>query len=99
MGKSERVPRHRPGWLPHGVADQSVHAAVIPEQRGSARFAADTSCAEGCRDQRDGVMHALSEHARFILNRMEPDRLYEAQDLRAFVLDTSVERLRDIMHE
>jgi hypothetical protein len=44
-------------------------------------------------------MHALSEHARFILNRMEPDRLYEAQDLRAFVLDTSVERLRDIMHE
>ena len=44
-------------------------------------------------------MHALSEYARFILDRMEPDRRYEPHDLREFVLDTSIEHLRDIMHE
>jgi hypothetical protein len=44
-------------------------------------------------------MDALSESARFILDRMEPDRLYAAQDLRAFRLDTTVEQLREIMHE
>jgi hypothetical protein len=44
-------------------------------------------------------MHALSEYARFILDRMEPGRRYEPQDLRAFVLDTSIEHLREIMHE
>jgi hypothetical protein len=44
-------------------------------------------------------MHALSEYARFILDRMEPDRRYEPQDLRAFVLDTSIEHLHEIMHE
>jgi hypothetical protein len=30
---------------------------------------------------------------------MEADRQYEPQDLRAFVPDTSVERLREVMHE
>jgi hypothetical protein len=44
-------------------------------------------------------MHPLSEYARFILDRMEPDRRYEPQHLRAFVPDASVERLREIMHE
>lgn len=44
-------------------------------------------------------MHPLSEHARFILDRMDPDRLYEPEDLRTFVPDNSVERLREIMHE
>jgi len=44
-------------------------------------------------------MHPLSEHASFILHRMEPDRLYEPQDLRAFFPETSVERLREVMHE
>ena len=44
-------------------------------------------------------MHPLSEYARVILDRMEPDRRYEPQDLRAFVPDTSNERLREIMHE
>ena len=44
-------------------------------------------------------MHGLSQYARFILDRMEPDRRYEPQDLRAFVLDTSIEHLREIMHE
>ena len=49
---------------------------------------------------RDVVMHhPLSEDARFILDHMEPDRRYEPQELRAFVPDTSVERLREIMHE
>ena len=44
-------------------------------------------------------MHPLTERARVILDRMEPDRRYEPQDLRAFVPDTSNERLREIMHE
>jgi hypothetical protein len=44
-------------------------------------------------------MHALSKTARFILDRMEPDRRYEALDLRAFVPDASAENLREVMHE
>ena len=44
-------------------------------------------------------MHALSEYASFILDRMEPDRRYEPPDLRVFILDTSIEHLREIMHE
>jgi hypothetical protein len=44
-------------------------------------------------------MHPLSESARFILDQMEPDRRYDPQDLRALVPDTSVEGLREIMHE
>ena len=44
-------------------------------------------------------MHALGKDARFIPDRMEPDRRYEALDLRAFVPDTSAERLREMMHE
>ena len=44
-------------------------------------------------------MHVLSKVARFVLDRMEPDRCYEALDLRAFVPDASAERLREIMHE
>ena len=44
-------------------------------------------------------MHPLSEYAGFILDRMEPDRRYEPQQLRAFLPDASVERLREIMHE
>jgi hypothetical protein len=44
-------------------------------------------------------MHPLSKYASFILERMEPDRRYEPQDLRAFVPGASTERLREIMHE
>ena len=44
-------------------------------------------------------MQALSTLARFILDRMEPDRHYEALDLRAFVRDASAERLAEAMHE
>ena len=44
-------------------------------------------------------MHPSSEYASFILDRMEPDRRYEPQDLRAFVPDSSIEQLREIMHE
>ena len=44
-------------------------------------------------------MHPLSEYATFILDQMEPDRRYEPQDLRAFVPETSVERLREVLHE
>ena len=44
-------------------------------------------------------MHALSNVARFILDRMEPDRRYEALDLRTFVPDASAEQLQEVMHE
>jgi len=44
-------------------------------------------------------MGHLSEHATFILESMEPDRLYKPADLRAFLPDASVEVLREIMHE
>jgi hypothetical protein len=44
-------------------------------------------------------MHPLSEHAKFILNQMDEDRLYEPEELRPFVPDGSVEWLREIMHE
>lgn len=44
-------------------------------------------------------MYALSKDARFILDRMEPDRCYESLDLRAFVPDASAEGLRAVMHE
>ena len=45
------------------------------------------------------AMHALSKDARFILDRMEPDRCYEALGLRALVPDVSAEGLREVMHE
>jgi hypothetical protein len=41
----------------------------------------------------------LSEYASFILDRMEPERRYEPEDLRAFVPGASPERLRELMHE
>lgn len=44
-------------------------------------------------------MHPLSEIARMILDHMEPDRRYGAQELRAFSPDLGIERVRDIMHE
>jgi hypothetical protein len=44
-------------------------------------------------------MHALSRIARFILDRMEPDRRYESLDLRAFAPDISAEKLGAVMHE
>jgi hypothetical protein len=44
-------------------------------------------------------MHALSKDARFILDRMEPDRYYQALDLRALLPDACVEGFREAMHE
>lgn len=44
-------------------------------------------------------MHPLSDRAKTILSRMEHDRIYEPAELRAFVPDTSLETLREIMHE
>jgi hypothetical protein len=44
-------------------------------------------------------MHSLSKDARYILDRIGPDRRYEALDLRAIVPDASVERLWEVMHE
>src|SRR5262245_3107404 len=45
------------------------------------------------------TMQVLSTLARFILDRLEPDRHYEALDLRALVPDASAERLGEVMHE
>jgi hypothetical protein len=44
-------------------------------------------------------MHPSSDYASVILDRMEPDRRYEPQDLRGFVPDIGLDDLRDIMHE
>jgi hypothetical protein len=44
-------------------------------------------------------MHPLSKQARFILDRMEPDRPYEPGDLGAFSREINSERLREIMQE
>ena len=44
-------------------------------------------------------MHPLSTDARFILDRMEPDRCYQALDLRAFLPEASAEGFREVMHE
>ena len=44
-------------------------------------------------------MPPLSEHARLVLSRMEPDRRYEMRDLRAFVPHLNMEALREIMQE
>lgn len=55
--------------------------------------------AEGWPDYRAVAMQPLTEHATIILDRMQPDLRYEPQDLRAFVPDITIERLREIMHE
>jgi hypothetical protein len=45
------------------------------------------------------AMRPLSERAAAILNWMEPDRRYDASEIRALVPDTSMESLREVMHE
>ena len=42
---------------------------------------------------------ALSVRAIAILEQMEPNRNYEAKDLRAFVPDLTLEHLQDVMRE
>ena len=44
-------------------------------------------------------MHVLGKDARFILDRMEPERCYKALNLRALVPDASAEAFREVMHE
>lgn len=46
----------------------------------------------------DADMH-LSPRARVILEQMEPNRSYEAKDLRACAPDITLEHLRDVMRE
>ena len=47
-----------------------------------------------------GVLEGvLSEDARFILERMDPEGRYQPPDLRPFLPDASPERLRAVMHE
>jgi hypothetical protein len=45
------------------------------------------------------AMHALSKDARFILDRMEPDRRYETLDLRGLLPNLSAAAVREVMHE
>ena len=42
---------------------------------------------------------ALSARARAILDQLEPNRCYEAKDLRAFAPDLTLEHLQDVMRE
>jgi hypothetical protein len=42
---------------------------------------------------------ALSARARAILDQLEPNRSYEAKDLRAFAPDLTLEHLQDVMRE
>ena len=42
---------------------------------------------------------ALSARARAILEQMEPNRSYEAKDLRPFAPDLTLEHLLDVMRE
>jgi hypothetical protein len=44
-------------------------------------------------------MNRLSAESTSILERMEPDRRYQPDELRAFVPDASAEDFRAIMHE
>jgi hypothetical protein len=44
-------------------------------------------------------MRALTKDARLILDRMEPDRRYEASALRALLPHVSAEGFREVMHE
>jgi hypothetical protein len=44
-------------------------------------------------------MQALSARAIALLEQMEPNRGYDAKDLRAFVPDVSMEGLQDLMRE
>jgi hypothetical protein len=44
-------------------------------------------------------MSSLSPTAAFILDHMEPNRAYEAPELRAFIPDASLEAVRETMHE
>jgi hypothetical protein len=53
----------------------------------------------GGRQSYEEDMRPLSEDAGFVLERMEPDRRYNAEDLRALVPGASFEHLREIMHE
>jgi hypothetical protein len=87
------------------LSGQNLVTAVIPRNgnlAGSGRTgiwcARDAGSRRPCPFSRF-VMHALSKDARFILDRMEPDRCYEALDLRALVPDASAEGFREVMHE
>ena len=44
-------------------------------------------------------MRALTKDARFILDRMEPDRRYDESELRALLPHVSAEGFREVMHE
>jgi hypothetical protein len=44
-------------------------------------------------------MRPLSEKAAAILNWMDPDRRYDAAEIRAFLSDASMESARELMHE
>jgi len=44
-------------------------------------------------------MSSLSRNAAFVLNRMGPDRAYNASEIRAFLPETSMETVRATMHE
>lgn len=54
---------------------------------------------QGSHTEVDTPRPALSEEARVILERMDPDRSYSPDELHGFLSDPGLERLRQIMHE
>jgi len=44
-------------------------------------------------------MSSLTPNAAFVLDRMEPDRAYDASEIRAFIPETSLETVHATMHE
>src|SRR5262249_13871505 len=85
---------------------QNQVTAVVPSNKESARARWHSLCSKRrCRRRPTTVpcpritMQPLSALARFMLDRMEPDRHYQPSDLRAFVPDASAERLGEVMHE
>lgn len=86
------------------VAGQTTLTAVISSNEEPATARARLTSAllsrpPGDRPFTSIAMHALSKNARFILDRMEPDRRYELLELHAFVADATAEDLREVMRE
>ena len=65
----------------------------------SGRAQVQPKCRPGSHTGVDTPGQPLSEYARVILERMDPDRVYGAEDLQEFLPDAGLERLREIMHE
>ena len=92
-----------PAW-PIRTSGSSEWARAFSRARSFDVSVGGTSHCSGLPDPakmpgRPSYWRVLSTTAGFILDRMEPDRTYRAEDLRALVPDAGVEPFRAIMHE